>query len=109
VDALADAIDQRYRAVVFVGAWGGLRASEMFGLKWDRVNVETGELRITENLVEVGGHLRTEACKTRASRRTVTLPRVAQKELALVPHRGEYVFESPEGGPVRLATWRARV
>jgi integrase len=32
VATLADAIDQRYRPAVFVAAYGGLRAGELFGL-----------------------------------------------------------------------------
>lgn len=109
VDALADAIDPRYRAVVYVGAYGGLRMSEIFGLRWARVDLGTGQLRITENLVEVDSQLYTAGLKTRASRRTVTLPQVARRELELVPTDDEYVWTAPKGGPVRLNTWRPRV
>ena len=108
VDKLGDAIDPRYRSLIYVGAYGGLRMSEMFGLKWTRADPSSGRLSITENLVEVEGLLYTERCKTRASIRTVTLPKVALKELKGVERSGEYVWEAPKGGPVRLASWRTR-
>ena len=37
VATLADTIDARYRALVWVGAYGGLRAGELFGLRRVRV------------------------------------------------------------------------
>lgn len=110
IEKLALNIDQRYRSFVYVGAYGGLRASELFGLKWNRVDLKTGKIWVTENLVEVGGRLYTEACKTKASVRSLTLPRVAQNELqGALRGNQEYIWESPKGGPVRLATWRNRV
>jgi len=39
VARLADSIHPRYRAVVFLGAHGGLRAGELFGLRVDRLGL----------------------------------------------------------------------
>jgi integrase len=107
INALAKAMDPRYRSVVLVGCWGGLRMSELLGLKPERVDITTGRVRITENLVESEGHLYTETCKTRASVRSVTLPMVARVALEDT-NMGEYVWEAPKGGPVRLSSWRSR-
>jgi hypothetical protein len=51
--------------------------------------------------------------KTRASRRTVGLPRFVVEELA--PHPAgagdpdAFVFTAPQGGPLRVTAFRARV
>ncbi len=39
VNRLADAIDERFRALVLVGAYGGLRRSELAGLRTSRVDL----------------------------------------------------------------------
>jgi integrase len=39
VAALADAIDPRYRALVLVAAYGGLRWGELVGLRRQRVDL----------------------------------------------------------------------
>lgn len=105
VESLTEAIHPRYRGVVAIGCWGGLRMSEIFGLKHGAV--KNGRVRVTENLVESEGHLYTERCKTRASVRTVTLPKVAQVHLS-AGKKTDYVFTSPHGHPVRLKNWRDR-
>jgi integrase len=111
ITALADAIDKRYRAVVLLGAYGGLRVGEMFGLRAKRVDILRARVDIAEILVEVSGHLHYGPPKTRAGRRTVPLPKVATEALDdhLRMHTAEpedLVFRAPEGGPVRLAGWR---
>lgn len=75
------------------------------------MDAETGRITVNENLVEVGGKLYTEACKTRASIRTVPLPNVALRELQPPPGKSEdeYVWQAPNGGPVRIGSFRPRV
>jgi integrase len=77
------------------------------------VDVKGRTVDVAEILTEVEGHLHPGQPKTRAGRRIVPLPRVAAT--ALKEHMkahpgadGDYVFTSPEGGPVRLAGWRNR-
>ena len=77
VDALADAIDPRYRAAVLLAAYGGLRAGELFGLRAKRVDLLRRTVSISETVVDVGGHLHFGPPKTRAGTRIVPLPRVA--------------------------------
>jgi len=113
VHVLAASIDNRYRALVTLGAFSGLRMGELLGLQWERVDLESGSIDVAEILTEADGHLFRGPPKTRAGRRSVPLPRVAVA--ALQEHfdstegsLGGPVFTSPEGGPVRLASWRRR-
>jgi integrase len=111
VSRLADAIHPRYRAVVFLGAYGGLRAGELFGLRVSRLDLAAQRVEVVEQVVEVSGHLHFGAPKTKAGRRTVPVPAVVcdalTEHLRLWPS-DDLVFTAPDGGPVRLASWRSR-
>jgi integrase len=112
VARLADAIEPRYRGIVLVGAYGGLRAGEMFGLRRERVDALHATVDVAEVLVEVNGHHHLGPPKTRAGRRRVPLPRFVVD--ALADHVGglapkELVFPAPRGGPVRASLFRRRV
>lgn len=45
---LADAMDERYRAFDLVAGFGGLRLGELLGLRWSRVDLDTGRIRVAE-------------------------------------------------------------
>jgi integrase len=79
VARLADAIEPRYRALVLVGAYGGLRAGELFGLRRSRVDVLHATVDVAEVLTEVSGHHHFGPPKTRAGRRRV--PRSCSRRL----------------------------
>jgi integrase len=110
---LADAIRPSYRALVLVGAYGGLRIGELAGLRRSRVDLLPGTVEVAEIVTEVGGRLHTGPPKTRASRRTVGLPRAVVKELAAhlaAPAEPDaLVFTAPKGGPLRVIAFRARI
>jgi len=108
---LADSIHHRYRGLVLVGAYGGLRLSEMAGLRRHRIDLLRGRVDIAEIAVEVRGQLFSGPPKTKAGRRSVGLPRAVVKELEshLATWAAEdYVFTAPEGGPLRTPTFRRR-
>jgi integrase len=113
VATLADAIQPRYRALVLVGAYGGLRIGELAGLRRSRVDLLRGTVTVAEVVVEVRGVLHMGPPKTRASRRTVGLPRFVVEELAAhLDSPGDpehFVFTAPQGGPLRVTAFRARV
>src|SRR5918995_2289332 len=113
VATLADAVHARYRALVLVGAYGGLRIGELAGLRRSRVDLLRGTVQVAEIVVEVRGVLHIGPPKTRASRRTVGLPRFVAEELAAHlagPADSEaFVFTAPQGGPLRVTAFRARV
>ena len=113
VAILAAAMDPAYRAAVWLAAYGGLRAGELFGLRAKRVDTLHQRVEVAEQLVEVEGGLHFGQPKTRAGHRSVPLPDVVIK--ALSDHMTTYpvgpeelVFTAPKGGPVRLASWRQR-
>jgi hypothetical protein len=68
---LAEVIHPRYRALVFVGAYGGLRIVELAGLRRGRVDLRRGAVTVAEIVTEVKGKLFFGLPKTRAGRRTV--------------------------------------
>jgi integrase len=110
---LADVIDPRYRALVLVGAYGGLRIGELAGLRRSRVDLLRGTVEVVEIVVDVQGVVEVGPPKTRASRRTVGLPRFVAEELARhLAELGEsdgFVFPAALGGPMRVNGFRARV
>jgi integrase len=115
VARLAEEIDPRYRALVLVAAYGGLRIGELAGLTRRRVDLLRGTVEVAEIVVEVEGQLGAGQPKTRAGRRTVGLPRrvVAELEQHLAtftaPGPDAHVFPAPAGGPLRATGFRGRV
>jgi integrase len=79
---LADAIHPAYRALVFVGAYGGLRIGELAALRRSRVDFKAGTVDVAETVNELKGKLVVGPPKTRASRRKVSLPLGVMEELA---------------------------
>ena len=111
---LADAIDRRYRVAVILGAYGGLRAGELFGLRAQRVDPLHQHVQIVEIATHVRGHLHVGPPKTRASHRTVPIPKFVAAELAehlkvIGARPDDLVFPAPQGGHVRLELWRRRI
>jgi integrase len=93
---------------------GGLRLSELVGLRRYRIDSASGRIEVVETGVEAGGHVRFGPPKTRAGRRIVTLPKTARLALAerldcdTGPDAGALVFTAPNGGVLRAASWRQR-
>ncbi len=108
---LADVIDARYRRLVLLGAYGGLRAGELFALRRERVDVLHARVEVTETVVEVQGRHHFGPPKTRAGRRAVPLPRFVAEELGAHLEgvaEGGLVFPAPQSGPVRASLFRRR-
>jgi integrase len=113
VDRLVEAMPDRYRALVLLAAYGGLRWSELVALRLDRMDLPRRRVRVEEKIVEAG-HLITGEPKTKRSRRWVTLPEFVTFALAehvrrFPPGDDGLVFTAPEGGPLRRHTFRSRV
>ena len=101
VERLAAAMDDRYRGLVYVGAYLGLRWGELGGLKRTHLNLLKRQLTVVGSLERVGGGYRyVEETKTTSGRRTIPLPRflvdVLADHLAAAPE-SEFVFPSPNG------------
>ena len=94
VAAIADRVPPRYRTLVPVAAFGGLRWGELVGLRRKRVDLERGTVTVAEQLLEVNGAFSVGPPKSAAGRRTVTLPAVVVE--ALAEHLARYTAKSPE-------------
>ncbi len=109
VDALAAAIAPRYRAWVYVASYGGLRWSELVGLR--RRNVDGAMVRVVEQLVRRRDGS-WDRCEPKVgSVRTVTLPGFAADELAThldaygLPGDDGLVFPTRNGTPLQGPSW----
>jgi integrase len=110
VETLADSIDPRFRALVLLAAYGGLRFGELAALRRRRVDILRGRVEVAEATSDVHGHpLSFKPPKTKRSRRTVPLPRRVLSELEhhLATYAGldadALVFTGPKGAPIRRA------
>lgn len=111
VDALLTAFDPRYRAVVLLGVYGGLRWGEMVGLRRCRVDVLRSRITIAETATEVNGKPIFGEPKTDKSRRVIPLPRRIMAELAEhlqenVPASADaLVLATKTGGPLSRSSF----
>ena len=81
VRRLAVAVGPSYRALILLGAYGGLPIGEMTGLRRKRLDLTAGVVEVAEVLTEMHGHLYLGPPKTTAGRRRVGLPRVVVEAL----------------------------
>jgi len=103
---LLDAADPRTATFLRLVVVTGLRFGEAAGLKWERVDLSAGTLRVVEQYT----HGAWSELKTANARRTLPLPAAVAQELRL--HRlrtpGPLVFPAPGGGPTEYHNWRTR-
>jgi len=112
VARLAAAIRPDYRALILLGAYGGLRIGEMAGLRCGRVDLAQGTVQVVEVVTEPTGKLHIGPPKTQAARRTVGLPQFVVEALAermgTLGSPEDFVFAGPKGGVLRVSTFRSR-
>jgi integrase len=115
VAAIAEQVPARYRALVLVAAFGGLRWGELAGLRRRRVDLKRGIVTVAEQLVEVNGAFSVGPPKSTAGCRTVTLPAAVVDVLAehlahyTAPSPDAFVFLSSQGGHLRRSNFNRRV
>lgn len=88
----------RLEALYIVAIASGLRLGELFGLKWEDVDLDAGAITVRRTLSEVNGKLALKEPKTKKSRRRVALPAIAVD--ALHEHRKLMLSEGHLDGPV---------
>jgi integrase len=109
VVALADAMDERYRALVLVTTFACLRWGEVSALQRQDIDTATGLIRVRQQFIEVRGvGLVLSQPKSRAGVRTVSVP---PSILPVVrAHLAAFVGESPDSlvftGPTGAPIWR---
>lgn len=67
----------------------GLRLGEALGLRWSDVHWQRQAVRVERTAMHVGGDLVTNAPKTEAGKRTVTMPEMAVRALRRLPRPTE--------------------
>jgi integrase len=83
VDQVAAEVDERYRAVVLMLAYTGLRWGELVGLHMVNLHMLTRRVDVRQTITEVDGHFAAKAYpKQAASHRSVGLPRHLVEEVA---------------------------
>jgi integrase len=112
---LADTIDPRYRGLVLVGAFGGLRIGELAGLQHGDFDPSRSLIRVRRTASDVAGRIIVGPPKTAKSIRTVVLPRTITDQLAQHATQQDqtnpqaWMFPAPQGGPIRRTAWMRRV
>lgn len=113
VFAIAKAIPVRYRALVLLATFAGLRWGELAGLRRGNIDLDICEIRIIETTAELdSGGLIAETPKSRAGRRTVAFPAELVPELRwhlerfAQPGAPGLVFVGPKGAPLRRSNFR---
>jgi integrase len=86
---LADAMPARFRALILVAAFSGLRWGELAALRRSDVDLAAGTVRVPRKLAALRNRMEFGPPKSEASNRTVTLPAAALK--ALKPHMLQHV------------------
>jgi integrase len=121
VERLAEVMADRYRALVLVGAYGGLRWGEAVGLTRANVDVLRSRIIVETTAIEVRGKVSLgQEPKTRRSKRTVPVARSVMRRLEqhLADHVGAepdaLVFTASRGGSLFRSTfareaWRPAV
>jgi integrase len=83
VYTVAAAIQPRYRALVLLAAFSGLRWGELVGLRRRDLDVQGGTLRVRRNVAELhSGKRLIKEPKSAAGKRTVAIPGVISGDLA---------------------------
>lgn len=105
VEALAEAIDPRYRPAVLLGAYAGLRAGEIGGLRIQDVDFARARIQVEQQVRTVDGTAEVAGLKTDASRRQITVPASVAEELAryvesFPPAEDGRIFVAAKGGLV---------
>ncbi|MFG3379640.1 tyrosine-type recombinase/integrase [Streptomyces sp. NPDC047999] len=93
---IAGVIQPRYRALVLVAAFTGLRWGELIGLSRRDIDLDAGTLRVRRNVAELhSGKRLVKEPKSAAGKRTVAIPDVIATDLAT--HLAVFAEHGPDG------------
>jgi integrase len=107
---LAEAIGRRWRPLILLAGFGGLRLGELLALRAHHVDLDAGTVTVAEQVVNLeGGRRLVTEPKTDAGRRVVALPRVVidALEAHLAFHRApdQPLFPAEDGGVLPATTF----
>jgi len=113
---IANLVPIRYRALILLAGFGGLRQGELFALRHGDLDLERRTVRVERKRLRLqSGRVIEGAPKSAAGRRVVSLPEAITAELEdhldrfCGPSEDGYVFTSPEGLPLERSNFRYRV
>jgi integrase len=111
VHRLADAIDDRWRCMIYLAGVMGLRFGEVAALRCSDLSLKTAELFVRRTLVERSGSVEFGAPKSVSSVRSLIVPEPLVDELAghLIRYRvdgDELLFLGRGGRPLRRSRFR---
>lgn len=115
VATLASVIDSRYRALVLIAAYSGLRAGELIALRRKNMDLLRRTITVVEQVQYISGRHVVSVPKSSAGRRSVPLPGIVatalEEHLAAHAEPGVegLVFPAPGGGFLRLENFRKRM
>lgn len=116
VQALVDAVEDRWRALILLGAWTGLRIGELSALRREHLDLQACTVSVKSAVVDVIGQGRSYGPpKSAAGRRAVAIPPHIigdlEHHLAMYAQPGAHslVFVGPKGGPLRRNNFASRV
>ena len=96
VAMLADAMPERLRLAVLLGAWCGLRSGEVRELRRKDIDVKAGTVKISRQAVRLSdGRMASAEPKTDAGRRTVPIPGAILEDVK--EHVRKYAQIGPDG------------
>ncbi len=110
---LEAAKEDRLYAIYVLALTTGLRQGEIFGLKWEDIDLNAETLAVRRTIYELSGLVYIGEPKSSQSRRKVELPNIAI--IALINHRTnmlnegqplDWVFCDTIGGPLRKSNFR---
>ena len=111
VKAFLDTVEPAYREYFLVRFFTGMRTSEIDGLRWRYVDLQSRQIQIRETLVK-GRHA--QSTKTTASERFIDMSSQVEAALRKQYQRtggdeGAFVFQSPKGGPIQYNNLSNRI
>lgn len=108
VKQLAESIDPRYSALIYVLAYAGLRIGEAAALT--PADITDKGISVSKSTSEVQGKLITNHPKTKAGRRIIPIPQFIVQTLEdhMSAYPGDYVFTGRDGGQIRSNVFRQR-
>lgn len=100
--------EHRHYPLILLAATSGMRLSELFGLRWKDVDLDTGDVYVRQNIQTGLSGIVTEDPKTKHSRRKISIP--AETVAVLKEHKAnlaannmlrELCFTAVNGEPLR--------
>jgi integrase len=105
----------RFEALYVLAVTTGLRQGELFGLRWNDIDLRRRALGVQRAIVDVNGHVEIVQPKSAKGRRRVELPDLAvqairdhRARLRVAPHPEAWVFSDGRGGSVRKNNFTRR-